>query len=95
MRFVLVQAGLVSTWMSENMLPGRTICFRGVDGNFTLARMKSLPPAGVLMVAGGIGVTPMRPMFHECIARGIPVTLLYSVRTLADAAFLHELQEVR
>ena len=85
----------MSTWMSENMRPGRTICFRGVDGDFTLDRMKTAPPAGVLLVAGGIGVTPMRPMFHECIVRGIPVTLLYSVRTLADAAFLHDLQEVR
>lgn len=51
--------------------------------------------AGVLLVAGGIGITPMRTMFAECIARGIPVTLLYSVRLLEDAAFLAEFQEVR
>ena len=50
--------------------------------------------AGVLLIAGGIGITPMRTMFAECIARGIPVTLLYSVRLLEDAAFLAEFQEV-
>lgn len=50
--------------------------------------------AGVLLIAGGIGVTPMRTMFAECIERGISVTLLYSVRLLEDAAFLAEFLEV-
>lgn len=52
------------------------------------------PAPGVLLVAGGIGITPMRTMFAECIKRGIPVTLLYTVRHLEDAAFLAEFQEV-
>jgi NAD(P)H-flavin reductase len=47
-----------------------------------------------LLVAGGIGITPMRTIFAECIKRGIPVTLLYTVRHLEDAAFLAEFQEV-
>ena len=51
--------------------------------------------AGVLLIAGGIGVTPMRVMFAECILRGYPVTLLYSVRKEEDAAFLEEFREVR
>lgn len=50
--------------------------------------------SGVLLVAGGIGITPMRTMFAECIKRSIPVALLYTARHLEDAAFLAEFQEV-
>ena len=76
------------------MQPSRTIRFRGVDGNFTLERGTPLPAAGVLLIAGGIGVTPMRVMLHECIARGVHVTLLYCVRRQEDAVFLEEFLQV-
>lgn len=49
--------------------------------------------AGVLLVAGGIGITPMRVMFSECLRRGYPVSLLYTIRSAKDAAFLDEFQE--
>ncbi|CAL8471002.1 g10544 [Coccomyxa elongata] len=88
------KAGLVSTYLHEKVTLGQELIFRGVDGDFTLDRAaKRIPPAGVLLIAGGIGVTPMRTMFAECIERGIPVTLLYSVRLLEDAAFLAEFLE--
>ena len=48
----------------------------------------------VLLIAGGIGITPMRPMFLEFVKRGLDVTLLYSVHSLDDAVFLPELAEV-
>jgi ferredoxin-NADP reductase len=46
-----------------------------------------------MFVGGGIGITPMRAMFWECIRRRIPVCLLYAVRELQEAAFLEELQQ--
>lgn len=48
----------------------------------------------LLLIAGGIGITPMRPMFLGFLKRGLDVTLLYSVRSLDDAVFLPELTEV-
>lgn len=48
----------------------------------------------MLLIAGGIGVTPIRAMFHVCMDLGIAVTVLYSVRCPEDAAFLKEFQEV-
>lgn len=89
------QVGLVSSWLFENMISGRTICFRGVDGNFTLGRIASkLPSAGLLLIAGGIGITPLRTMLHQCIAGGIPVTLLYCVKQQQDAVFKEEIEQV-
>ncbi|KAK9901386.1 hypothetical protein WJX75_009774 [Coccomyxa subellipsoidea] len=88
------KAGLVSTHLHDKVQVMNELIFRGVDGDFTLDKAaKCIPAAGVLLVAGGIGITPMRTIFAECIKRGIPVTLLYTVRHLEDAAFLAEFQE--
>ena len=54
-----------------------------------------LSVAGVLLIAAGIGVTPMRVMFAECLKRGYPVVFLYSFRTCEDGAFLTEFYNVR
>ena len=50
--------------------------------------------AGVLLIAGGIGITPIRVIFAECLRRGYRVVLLYTFRTAKDAAFLKEFQDV-
>lgn len=49
---------------------------------------------GVLLIAGGIGVTPVRVMFAECLQRRYPVTVLYTFREERDAAFLQEFKQV-
>ena len=49
---------------------------------------------GVLLIAGGIGITPVRVMFAECLQRGYPVTVLYTFREERDAAFLEEFKAV-
>ena len=88
-----LQDGLVSNWLHDNMRPGKTIIFRGVDGDFTLQLTRGIPHSGVLLVGGGIGITPMRAMLAERLAQKQPVTLLYFVRTLREAPFLQEFCE--
>ena len=92
---MLVQDGLVSNWLWNNMRPGKTIGFKGVDGDFTLELIGSMAHSRTLLVAGGIGITPMRVMLAEQLARRQPTTLLYSVRTLSEAPFLNEFIEVK
>ena len=85
----------MSAWLFDNMIPGRTVNFRGVDGSFTLQRIPTaIPPAGLLLIAGGIGITPMRVMFHDSIKKGIPVTLLHSIREPSEAIFHQEFRKV-
>lgn len=76
------------------MQPGKTICFKGIDGDFTLQLAKGIAHSGVLLVAGGIGITPMRVLLAQRLAQKQPVALLYFVRSLREAPFLQELCEV-
>jgi ferredoxin-NADP reductase len=70
--------------------PDGEIHFLGVSGMFTPALAEPVFRP-VLLVAGGIGVTPMRAMIPEFIAAKRPVALVYSVRMVSEAPFLAEL----
>jgi vanillate O-demethylase ferredoxin subunit len=50
-----------------------------------------LAPA-TLLVAGGIGITPMVSMAQALVKRGLPVTLLYSARSEAELVFVESLR---
>jgi ferredoxin-NADP reductase/predicted pyridoxine 5'-phosphate oxidase superfamily flavin-nucleotide-binding protein len=45
-----------------------------------------------VLVAGGIGITPLKAMAHELAARGTPFTLHYAARAARQFAFLDELR---
>lgn len=69
---------------------GAKVKLTGIGGSFVLSEK---PDKEVVMLAGGIGVAPMRSMvewaMHEKLEHKI--TLLYSNRTAGEAAFLDEL----
>jgi ferredoxin-NADP reductase len=44
------------------------------------------------MVAGGIGITPIRALIESLAAAGRDIVLLYSVKTAADLVFASELR---
>lgn len=48
--------------------------------------------APILLIAGGIGVTPLLAMARECAARGRRWRMVFAARSPAHAAFLPELQ---
>jgi phthalate 4,5-dioxygenase reductase subunit len=52
----------------------------------------ALPPAGadLLLIAGGVGITPLRPLYHAARAAGLRVRLVYLVRSRGDAAYVEE-----
>ncbi|MBE7439557.1 MAG: 2Fe-2S iron-sulfur cluster binding domain-containing protein [Spirochaetales bacterium] len=65
---------------------GSTVAISAPMGGFNTQNARTL-----LMLAGGIGVTPFRSLIEEMVARPEkrkPITLLYSVRLLGDAVFL-------
>lgn len=65
----------------------------GPFGSMTLHRNAAKP---AVFLAGGIGITPFYSMVKDAAHRELPhsITLLYSNRTLQDAAFHQEIQDL-
>jgi ferredoxin-NADP reductase/predicted pyridoxine 5'-phosphate oxidase superfamily flavin-nucleotide-binding protein len=47
-----------------------------------------------ILIAGGIGITPIKAMAHSLQAQGCEFQIHYAVRSAADAAYLQALQQV-
>lgn len=68
---------------------GTRVIIDGPRGSFTAERAEK--SENVLLIAGGIGVTPYLSTIDALVNEGKKVTLLYSARTNADVAFKQEL----
>ncbi|GAA2229175.1 PDR/VanB family oxidoreductase [Herbiconiux moechotypicola] len=65
---------------------GSTVRLRGVRNHFVLTEEPSY-----VFVAGGIGITPLRPMIEEVERLGLPWELHYAGRSRASMAFVDRL----
>jgi predicted ferric reductase len=66
---------------------GTRAIVEGPYGNLTTERRTGAPAT---LIAGGIGITPLRAILEE-LSSSVPVTLLYRVRDRADLVFKREL----
>lgn len=64
--------------------PGTRVIVEGPYGRFTAALARG---DRVLLIAGGIGITPLRAMADDLVAAGKSVILLHACRRRADAIF--------
>ncbi len=111
------KAGLVSSWMHDHVRPGQALRLQGFagEGPFVVAPATSTsgggdggaPRAGeaggVLLLAGGIGVTPLCPILQDLVNEvrrqpraALPrrVAVVYAVRRAAQAALAGELHKL-
>jgi predicted ferric reductase len=72
----------------RELTPGTLALLEGPLGAFTAAE----PRDKYLMVAGGIGITPIRALIESLAAAGRDIVLLYSVKTANDLVFASELR---
>ncbi|MFJ5306669.1 PDR/VanB family oxidoreductase [Streptomyces sp. NPDC088350] len=70
----------------ETALVGRELEVRGPVNRFPL-----VPAEGYLLLAGGIGVTPLLPMARELTARGLPWRLVLGARDRTRLVYAEEL----
>jgi ferredoxin-NADP reductase len=77
-----------SRFVHEQLTPGHAVRVRGPRNNFEL-----VTSARYLFIAGGIGITPIRPMLAAVEAAGADWRLVYGGRTRASMAFAAELRE--
>jgi ferredoxin-NADP reductase len=82
--------GEVSPYLTEDLRPGDPLELRGPIGGWFVWNPSSTAP--VLLVAGGSGVVPLMAMIRANMA-GVPVRLIYSVRSPAEVLYGPELSE--
>ena len=77
----------------RGLKPGQELIFDAPLGKLTLPEDFSHP---IVLLAGGIGITPFRSMIIEASTKNLPykIYLFYSNKTPADAPFLEELKEL-
>ncbi len=73
----------------QGLQPGVRVFAEGPYGTFTDARRRR---PRVLLIAGGIGITPMRALLETLPGHPGDITLLYRAATQGDVAFRDELR---
>jgi predicted ferric reductase len=76
----------------QNLAVGTWVIAEGPYGAITSARRTR---RDVLLIAGGVGITPMRALFETIpLSRGADLVLLYRARTADELLFRAELDEI-
>jgi len=87
------QEGRVSTWLHDRLRAGDLLRISAPAGDFVLP---DVPPAKLLFVTGGSGVTPAMSILRDLDARDAvgDVVLVHYARSKKDVIFAGELHEV-
>ncbi|THG30641.1 ferredoxin reductase family protein [Naasia lichenicola] len=80
-----------STRAIQTMKVGTRVFAEGPYGAMTEHRRTG---SGVLLIAGGVGITPMRALFESLDIDGDQLTLLYRASNEAEIIFRDELEEI-
>jgi ferredoxin-NADP reductase len=86
---ITVKALGVGSRLVQAVRPGTLVLAEGPSGALT-ARRRTRP--AVLLIAGGVGITPMRALFESLDTAAGRLTLLYRASSPADVVFRTELE---
>jgi predicted ferric reductase len=90
LRFTVKAVGDHTSWM-HRLRPGTRVMAEGPFGAMTGRRRTRNK---VLLLAGGVGVTPLRALFETLPGRPGDISLVYRAASDDDVVFRHELEEV-
>jgi ferredoxin-NADP reductase len=90
MRITVKLAGDHSTAI-RGLAPGTRVIAAGPYGTLTAARRRRHK---VLLIAGGVGITPLRPLLETLPAAPGDLTLIYRVSSMRDVVFRRELEQL-
>jgi predicted ferric reductase len=91
LRFSIKKLGDFTAKLHAELRPGTPVIIDGPHGVFTAARMRT---DKALLVAGGIGITPLRSLAEHLAARKMDTVLVFSNRGRRDIPFEKELAEL-
>lgn len=86
--------GTVSRWLYDCARIGRTLSVTAPQGSFHASDVR--PPSEAVLIAGGIGITPMRAMLMAFAERPSPprVMLHFSARTRSQLHYQEEFERL-
>ncbi|MBK9574446.1 MAG: 2Fe-2S iron-sulfur cluster binding domain-containing protein [Rhodoferax sp.] len=86
-------AGLSSNHLHDQVQPGQVLKVKAPSGHF---HIDAAPDVPVVLIGGGIGITPMASMLRWCLAEqpSRTVHLYYGVRHSGEQAFKLQLEEL-
>jgi ferredoxin-NADP reductase/predicted pyridoxine 5'-phosphate oxidase superfamily flavin-nucleotide-binding protein len=89
------RVGQVTDYMHDRVVPGVKLTLKAIAGTFTpdYAHLRETNQS-VLLIAAGIGITPIKAMFRGFLEHNIPITLLYSVRELSETVFRRDFEDL-
>ena len=90
LRITVKDSGDDTSWM-QNVRPGTRIVAEGPYGAFTSLRRRH---QRVLLIAGGIGITPLRALLEEFRGPTGSIVVLYRASSWDDVIFKDELDEL-
>jgi predicted ferric reductase len=90
MRITVKAAGDHSAGL-RGLAPGTRVVAEGPFGALTAARRRHRK---VLLIAGGVGITPLRALLETLPAAPGDLTLVYRVSSMRDVVFRRELEEL-
>jgi ferredoxin-NADP reductase len=90
LRITVKMTGSHSAALSE-LRPGTRVLAEGPYGSFTATRRRR---RHVLLIAGGVGITPLRALFETLPGAPGEITLLYRANTAADFVLRVELDQI-
>ncbi|MDN3935620.1 ferredoxin reductase family protein [Arthrobacter sp. YD4] len=88
---ITVKAVGDGTRMIHAVRPGTRVLAAGPYGAMTNERRQG---RGVLLIGGGVGITPMRALFETLAADGSELTLLYRASSIEEILFRDELEHI-
>ena len=88
------EQGVVSRFLHDRVAEGDTLQITAPSGRFTFSGQEA---TSVVLIAGGVGITPMMSAIRYLTARSWPgdIFLVYAVRDDADVIFREELEYLR
>lgn len=83
--------GHVSRFLHDMLMAGHAVTISAPSGRFTFDHASA---EAVLMIAGGVGITPIMAILRELTDRSWPgkIDLIFSVRSASDVIFADELR---
>lgn len=83
-----------SACLHDEFVPGSAVAVLGPFDSFPLAIPDTTPTPRILLLAGGIGITPMVSMAHALVCRGVPFALHYLARDAEQLVLADELRAI-